>query len=328
LAVDFFFLLSGFVIAHAYDDRWGKMSITDFIKRRLIRLHPMIIIGMTLGAILFYFGESSIFPNIAGTPVWKLIVVMLVGYTLLPLPLSMDIRGWTEMHPLNGPAWSLFFEYIANILYALILRKLSNIVLFALVIISAGALIHLGVSSPKGDLIGGWALEATQLKIGFTRLAYPFLAGLLLSRFFKSGNIKNAFLWSTLLIVLVLGFPRIGGTEHLWWNGIYDSLSVILIFPIIVYIGASGKVTGKLSSKICTFLGDISYPIYIVHFPIAYVFYAWVSNNSVSVENGWMVGVASMLVAIGIAYLSLRFYDIPVRKWLTSKLKQTPKPKH
>jgi len=103
---------------------------------------------------------------------------------------------------------------------------------------------------------------------------------------------------------------------------------VILIFPIIVYIGASGKVTGKLSSKICTFLGDISYPIYIVHFPIAYVFYAWVSNNSVSVENGWMVGVASMLVAIGIAYLSLRFYDIPVRKWLTSKLKQTPKPKH
>lgn len=109
MAVDFFFLLSGFVIGYAYDDRWGKMTIKDFFKRRLIRLHPMILIGMTIGAISFYPQACEFFPNIAGTPVWKMLVVLLVGYTLIPLPLSMDIRGWTEMHPLNGPAWSLFF---------------------------------------------------------------------------------------------------------------------------------------------------------------------------------------------------------------------------
>lgn len=93
LAVDFFFMLSGFVIAHAYDDRWNKMSLTAFFKRRLIRLHPMIFIGMTLGAILFYFGESPIFPNIENTSLWKLILVMLIGYTLLPLPLSWTLEG-------------------------------------------------------------------------------------------------------------------------------------------------------------------------------------------------------------------------------------------
>ncbi len=133
LAVDFFFLLSGFVIAHSYDDRWRKMTVAGFFKRRLIRLHPMIIVGMTIGAIAFYFSESGLFPNVAGTPVWKLLLVTLVGYTLLPVPVSMDIRGWMEMHPLNGPAWTLFFEYIANILYALLLRRLSNPVLFILV---------------------------------------------------------------------------------------------------------------------------------------------------------------------------------------------------
>ncbi|HTD39726.1 MAG TPA: acyltransferase, partial [Mucilaginibacter sp.] len=108
LAVDFFFVLSGFVVAYAYDDRWGKMTQWDFYKRRLIRLQPMVIIGTIIGAILFYFQACGVFPNIAGTPVWKMLLVMVVGFTMLPLPLSMDIRGWQEMNPLDGPAWSLF----------------------------------------------------------------------------------------------------------------------------------------------------------------------------------------------------------------------------
>ena len=54
LAVDFFFLLSGFVIGYAYDDRWKTMTVKSFLKRRLIRLHPMVIMGALIGAILFY----------------------------------------------------------------------------------------------------------------------------------------------------------------------------------------------------------------------------------------------------------------------------------
>jgi peptidoglycan/LPS O-acetylase OafA/YrhL len=118
LAVDFFFMLSGFVIAYAYDDRWTRMTQWDFYKRRLIRLQPMVIMGSLIGAALFYLQKGDAFPLIAATPVWKMLLVMLVGCTLLPLPISMDIRGWQEMHPLDGPAWSLFFEYIANIHYS------------------------------------------------------------------------------------------------------------------------------------------------------------------------------------------------------------------
>src|SRR5450755_1377671 len=126
LAVDFFFLLSGFVVAYAYDDRWGKITQWDFYKRRLVRLQPMVIMGSLIGAALFYFQAGPVFQNIANTPVWEMLLVMVIGATLIPVPVSLDIRGWGEMHPLNGPAWSLFFEYIANILYALIVRRFSK----------------------------------------------------------------------------------------------------------------------------------------------------------------------------------------------------------
>ena len=319
LAVDFFFLLSGYVIGYAYDDRWGKMSLTDFFKRRLIRLQPMIIMGSIVGAIFFYFGASpTLFPKISQTPLWQVILTMLVGATLIPLPKTMDIRGWDEMHPLNGPAWSLFFEYVANILYALFIRKFSNTMLSILVFLAGCFLIHLAVTSPKGDVIGGWSLDAAQLHVGFARLLYPFFAGLLLSRITKPRQINNAFMWSSLLIIAVLAFPRVGGSE--WWlNGVYDAFSIIVLFPLAVYIGASGAIKNKVVSKISTFLGDISYPLYITHYPVIYVYTAWAINNKISLRDGLPYGVLVVIVSITIAYLSLKLYDIPVRKWLSEK---------
>src|ERR1700744_1700635 len=219
LAVDFFFVLSGFVVAYAYDDRWGKMTQWDFYKRRLIRLQPMVIIGTIIGAILFYFQACGAFPLIAGTPVWQMLLVMLVGFTMLPLPVSMDIRGWQEMHPLNGPAWSLFFEYIANILYATIIRRFSKLVLSVFVTLAALLLIQYLLTSENGDLIGGWSLNEKQLYIGFTRLLFPFFSGVLLCRLGKLVRIKNAFWWSGLLIVILLSIPRIGDPQHVWRNG-------------------------------------------------------------------------------------------------------------
>src|SRR5271170_7297473 len=143
LAVDFFFLLSGFVIGYAYDDRWGKMSVGNFFKRRLIRLQPMVVMGMVIGALFFYFQDSVLWPGIHQVSLWKMLLVMLIGFTLIPVPPSLDIRGWQEMHPLNGPGWSLFFEYIANILYGLFVRRFSKTLLSILVILSAIALVDL-----------------------------------------------------------------------------------------------------------------------------------------------------------------------------------------
>jgi peptidoglycan/LPS O-acetylase OafA/YrhL len=316
LAVDFFFLLSGYVIGYAYDDRWSNLTVTGFFKRRLVRLQPMVIMGMIIGAIFFYFQDSVIWPGISEVPVWKMLVIMLIGFTLLPVPLSLDIRGWTEMHPLDGPAWSLFFEYIANILYALFVRKFTKTALWLLVIACGTALIHYTVTSKNGDVIGGWALEPSQLRIGFTRMMYPFFAGLLLCRLGKMVHVEKAFFWSSLLIVLVLSITRIGGPATVWMNGLYESITIIIIFPIIVLLGAGGTVKGAFATRLCKFLGDISYPIYITHYPLIYTYTAWVANGKVPLQKAYPYSLLVIVSAIAIAYACLKLYDEPVRKWL------------
>lgn len=319
LAVDFFFLLSGFVIGYAYDDRWSKMTVGNFLKRRIERLQPMVILGMTLGAIGFYYTDSTIWPLIHTVPLWKMLLVLLIGYTILPIPLSMDIRGWAEMHPLNSVGWSLFFEYIANILYAVWIRKFSKTALIVLVVIAAIALAQLAISN--GDVSGGWTFNAEQLRVGFTRTMYPFFAGLLLSRIAKPTRIKNAFLWCSILIAAVLYMPRIGGAEHLWMNGLFEAFSIIIIFPLIVYLGASGLIGSNTEQKICKFLGDISYPLYLVHYPIVYFYVAWISNNKgITIAEAWPNALLVLLGSIVLAYASLKWYDEPVRKWLRKKL--------
>ena len=220
LAVDFFFVLSGFVVGYAYDDRWNKMTIGAFFKRRLIRLQPMVVMGMFIGAVFFFFGSDAMFPEIGRVSVWQVMLLFVIGSTLLPVPPSMDIRGWGEMHPLNGPAWSLFFEYMANILYALVIRRFSKFLLTLLVIVAGGALIHYAVTSPNGCLAGGWKLDGPQLRLGFTRLMYPFFVGLLLSRTGFLIRTKYAFEKCSVLLFIVLAMPRLGGKNHYWLNGL------------------------------------------------------------------------------------------------------------
>ncbi len=317
LGVDFFFILSGFVIGYAYDDRWGKMSLWGFCKRRLIRLQPMVVMGMILGAILFYPQASEIFPNIAGTPLWLMLVVMAAGSLLIPVPLGMDVRGWTEMYPLNGPGWTLFFEYLANILYATIIRRLSNFWLTAFVFLAGCALVHQCYT--LGNNIGGWSLTTEQIQVGLTRLAYPFFGGLLLFRLCKPGRIKHAFLWCSLIIVGVMSMPHMGGAEHYRINGLYDAFCIIAIFPCTVYLGASGVLSGAFSKRLCRFLGDLSYPLYITHYPLIYLYTAWVADNKLPLSAAIPVGGLVLLGSIILATLCLKLYDEPVRNWLKKR---------
>ncbi|HZY63467.1 MAG TPA: acyltransferase [Edaphobacter sp.] len=316
LAVDFFFLLSGFVVAYAYDDRWDRMSLWDFFKRRLVRLQPMVAIGTVIGAIFFYLQAGSSFPLIAHTSVAKMLLVMLIGMTMIPVGPSMDIRGWGETYPLDGPAWSLFFEYVANILYALGIRRFNKTVLGILTLLSAALLVHLLVWGPRGDVIGGWSLTGAQLHIGFARLLYPFLAGILLMRLGLHLRIRGSFFVCSALLLTVLCWPRIGTPQTLWANGIYEAVTIIVIFPLIVLIGAGQEPAPGFTSKLCKFLGDISYPLYITHYPLIYTYWAWVRGKHIPAAQGALVGVCLFIAAVSIAYACLKLYDEPLRAWL------------
>jgi peptidoglycan/LPS O-acetylase OafA/YrhL len=121
LAVDFFFCLSGFVISYAYDDRIHQMSLGQFFKLRLIRLHPLVVIGSLLGIIFWFWAPSSF--DTSKYSVTQIILLSVTSLLLIPMPTMAD--RLLNLFGLNAPSWSLFWEYIANILYATILHKLS-----------------------------------------------------------------------------------------------------------------------------------------------------------------------------------------------------------
>lgn len=323
LAVDFFFLLSGFVIGYAYDHSWQQgMTIMDFLKRRFFRLQPLAIMGMLIGACCFYFQASAMAPAIAKTPFWKLALVTLVGMTIIPLPPSKDIRGWAEMHPLNGPAWSLLFEYLANFAYAFGIRKWSNRSLAILVVLAAAALVHLAVTNTNGDLTGGWSLTKGMLRIGFTRVCFPFFAGLLLFRLQLRKSNKAGFLLCAMLLIILLAAPRIAPNQPVWWNGLYEAICIILFFPLIVHWGAGANIQHKTIARAADFVGKLSYPLYITHFPFVYIYYAQVSNRQLSLAQAWPLTLGFFVLVLMSAYGCLRFYDAPVRRWLQKKFMQ------
>lgn len=344
LAVDFFFVLSGFVIGYAYDDRWDRMSTWSFFKRRLIRLHPMVVAGTLFGACLFFFGESDYFSLIGGTEPWKFFLCIVLGLLMIPAGTGLDIRGWGETNSLNGPNWSLTFEYIGNILYAFVLRRLPTVVLGMFCVASAFLTMNLALgwdvfgffAQPKYDVIGGWSITPDQMYVGFSRLLYPFLCGLLISRLLPkfitkenpSGSplgIRGGFWWASLLLVVLFAVPQIGGKSCVA-DGLYQVFAIVVMFPVIVLIGAGSKTTDKRSAKWCETLGNLSYPLYITHFPLMYMQMAWVSSHKDSpVWHHVVLNLGILLVAIGIAWAFLKLYDEPVRAWLKKKYMPCPR---
>ncbi|MCF0167699.1 MAG: acyltransferase, partial [Bacteroidales bacterium] len=341
LAVDFFFVLSGFVIGYAYDDRWAnnKLSTWGFFKRRLVRLHPMLIAGTVMGCLLFYFGDCEMFSKVGETPWYLLLGMAALGIMMIPAKASMDIRGWTETYPVNGPQWSLMLEYIANIVYCFILRRLPKIAIVVLTAVAAIFTIDLGLgldllgdlptmTTPEGEIvkmyqgnfIGGWGIEGWQWHVALVRLSFPFLAGYLLSKFTKHIKVKGGFWWCAFILMVLLAIPELGRGGTAIYNGIYDTAVILFVFPLVVSMGAGSEIKGEKSEAFCKFLGELSYPLYITHYGLLYMQMSWAeAHQDLPVGTHIFVSVSIFFLSIGAAYALMKLYDIPVRRWLTEK---------
>ena len=324
LAVDFFFILSGFVIGYAYDDRLGKtMTLGNFFKRRLIRLHPMIVMGALIG-VVFYVLQGCV--KWDGTHVATSMIMLALLCAMFFIPAvpgaSYDIRGNGEMFPLNGPSWSLFFEYIGNILYAIFIHRLSNKALTVLVALLGIALAWFALFDVAGyGMIGvGWTLDGVNFLGGSLRMLFPFSLGMLLSRNFKPVKVRGAFWICSIVLLVLFCVPYIEGKDPISFNGLFEAVCILFIFPVLVWLGASGKTTDKRSTQICKFSGDISFPLYAVHYPVMYLFYSWlIENKYYTFGEIWPMAIVVYFGSILLAYLCLKWYDEPVRKWLTRK---------
>ncbi|MBR5660291.1 MAG: acyltransferase [Bacteroidales bacterium] len=327
LAVDFFFVLSGFVIGYAYDDRWDKMTTWGFFKRRLTRLHPLVIAGTLIGAALFFFSGSA-FPMTLEVPAWKFFLCLAMGLLMIPCGPGLDIRGWQETNSFDGPIWSLTLEYCGNILYALIFRHLPKAALAILCVCCAFFTLDLTLGwdvfgffpdGPQYTVIGGWSLTGQQIYVGFSRLLYPFLCGLLISRILpglKTIHLKGGFWWCSLALIVIFSIPCIGGETGVP-DGIYQAICILILFPLIVLAGSGSVTRHEISTKVCGWLGRLSYPLYITHFPLMYIQMSWVKDHpDAPVWIHVMMNLGVLFTSIVLAMGVLKIYDEPVREWL------------
>ncbi len=153
-------------------------------------------------------------------------------------------------------------------------------------------------------------------------MLFPFFAGVLLMRLGKRIRVaNNAFGLCSLLLIVALALPRFGGTERLWVNGLYEAACVILLFPLIVAIGAGEKSVDGVSVRTARFFGDLSYPLHITHYPLIYIYTGWVVDKKVPAAQGALVGGGGVRGGGGDRLcLPQAVRRARARRWLAGKL--------
>ena len=327
IAVDLFFILSGFVISHAYGTR-ENINFKEFFARRLIRLYPMFLFGLTFGAVVLFFYSRD---NLSDYSTFDIFLSFIANALYIPyfnnhgIVTFDDQNSYGVLFPSNDPSWSLCFEIFINLFFFAILRLgLRKIILFSglsfismLAVGVVSSLIHgkLGV-----ELEGGWG--ADNFIDGVPRVAYGFSMGIALNilvtgNFFK--RVENAlkgrasipyFLFFAM--ITIFAFPNI---KHV--STTYYLVSITAFCPVLVVFGALCHHQSLHINYVSGFLGWISYPVYCIHFPI-------IRFVKTIYENGYGITVHPFFVACGSAVfaaaLVTKYYDEPVRAMLTRKL--------
>jgi peptidoglycan/LPS O-acetylase OafA/YrhL len=312
LAVDFFFALSGFVIGYAYDDRWATLTTGHFLTLRLIRLHPLVILGTLLGF------ASYLLDPLAGTaqaaPLHAVLVALGMGLLLLPSwPLP---NRWTDTHPLNGPCWSLLQEYIGNLAYAFVLRRMPARALGILALLSGTVLVACAATLGSLDQGAGWG----RFWMAPVRLCFPFLAGLWLYRMRdRLPRVRLGWLPLCAVMVVAMAFPILPPVGGVKVNGLYEAVCVVLLFPAIIVAGRHSE-AGRGMIGLCKASGRISYPIYITHFPFLYVWMNYVANGKPSQAQLAGIGVALVPFLLLVAWAAYALWDEPIRMRLKARL--------
>ncbi|WP_175883181.1 acyltransferase [Burkholderia sp. BCC0044] len=334
LSVDIFFMLSGFILTYSYGERLRQGAWQDaYLKRRVIRLYPMICIGMTIGVVslvVMRIHSSAAFSlgNLAAATGQNYFAVPYLGR----FPVSgfagaanHSLPGVNDpgVFPLNPPAWSLFFELVASVALIAAVR-MSERSLLRLAYACFGAFVVYGVlvgfDNGKVSVILNQGWSADNFMGGFFRVGYGFLLGVAIGKmydanlpakphWFVAGLVKNDYMLFV-AFVLVVAFPTsIKGT--------YSAAILLFVAPALVYRGAMLAPSGKTIARISAFLGWISYPLYCVHYPIGRLVFTYAPQAEIHVvRTAMFAALLSIVAAAGLA----KFIEEPIRSYLGTRL--------
>jgi len=295
LAVDFFFMLSGFVLAHAYEAQIARgLAFATFVKLRLIRLYPMICAASVLGALSFNPGWSG--------GVTELVALNAADFSLLPLGLLFHLATF----PVNIPLWSLFFELCANGVYFFAVQQPGREAVKAVAYLAATGAVLVAVAHWASQLGAVGVNSWVSFLAGFPRVAFSFGAGVLMFRFSVHRLLPNVPDYvPACVLTLLLAMPACG-----WW---YDVFCVVLIFPVLLGLGSRAVESRKLS-KFWLICGALSYPVYVVQEPVLRGVFRIAGA-------GGLQACFAMAMAVAVAYALLRWYDEPLRAALAARVK-------
>lgn len=314
LAVDYFFALSGFVLAHVYGARlMTSMSWFRFMTARVIRLFPLYILAVLMAAALALIASMKGWAGAA--PIGHVIASTLFGVVLLPCPPALSI--WPNApFPLDGPAWSLFFELVANLGFALFIRRLNFRSLAVIMAVNAMMIAITAFASGKLDAGFAWS----NFGGGLFRVGYSFFAGVFIYRLRAHWTAPALPVWGAFaLLVAVFAVPAQGV-----WRPAFDIVAATLIFPALVATAANARVDGAARS-LCVFMGTLSYGFYVLQVPVR----DWLALAIAHFggPNAPLRGAVDVLmvtaVTITVAWILNYVYDVPLRDRLSRK-KQTP----
>jgi peptidoglycan/LPS O-acetylase OafA/YrhL len=313
LAVDFFFVLSGFVLAHAYSDRFRTgMSLTQFMLVRLVRLYPLYALSFLLALIValirVHYGKLGI-ADLGCNAV----------FAILFLP---TLCGPQFLFPMNGAAWSLFFELVANLIFGWLGPRLNTLLLVivvatcALTLLFAVPLRWFGFGTPFGPMAAGTGWDS--FGAGLARVGYSFFAGVLVYRMWKIRAARTAFPSVAViaaLCVVLAAFP----TEA--YDSAFDLVATLLVFPVLVFLGACIQEDGR-TRQLYSFLGDISYGVYVLQFPVFELtsFIILIVSGQKRAGVSIVFALTNLVLLVGLVVLAGRYFDRPIRRYLTRRL--------
>jgi len=305
LAVDLFFVLSGFVLAHAYEGKiLGGLKTSTFMMIRLRRLYPLYIAGTLLGVL-------QIFATIGATvPVASLLSSTFLSILILPTFFSVTPEPW--LFPLNVPAWSLFMELATNLGLVLIWKRLTNRML-------SGLLVVLGITQLALILRHGGAsfgIVGDEFLAGLLRASFGLLLGVGLSRLPKNSVRSSQTAW-LLLGALCITFLPIGLNSA----SLRDVLFSFVLLPALVLL-ASRIEPGRVGAKTFAVLGRLSYPLYVTHFPLMFLILGTLKHIHPPLIGSAIGGTISFIGCVIFAWLADRWFDQPVRRLLNERRKR------
>jgi peptidoglycan/LPS O-acetylase OafA/YrhL len=314
LAVDFFFILSGFVIAFAYDERLrsGRLSFWSFTSARLIRLYPMLLLGLAIGATAFAIrimtrGEWSLWP--------AFIEALALGLLLLPSHLIPG-PGYTAAYPFNVPSWSLFFELAANCVYAGIARWMTNARLLLVTAFGACGLLFVMILYGGANVGSAWATFG----LGGWRVLFAFSAGVLIYRF--RDRLPGLPPLAGLVLAIGLLSLFLMPLEKSW---MYDGTCIFFAFPMIIVFGAGVRVSDGVA-RLCLFVGRLSYPLYLLHYPAVRLSGSFLRTHSFSTPQRLLFWAMVLAFVTAISAFCLIYVDEPVRRALNRQVRRPTPP--